>query len=441
MTFKHLASLLLVTVSLTACGSGSWFGEPEKPPLAGDRISVLDYERDLRPEEDAKITAFQTPAVEQNASWPQAGGQPNHAMHNLALGANLKKVWSSSIGDGSRSKLPLTAQPIVLGKSIFALDTSAHLSSYSTDDGKRRWSVDVRDEKDEDDVISGGIAGDGDTVFVTSGYDEVVAVDAVQGKVKWRAPLNSPSRAAPSVADGRVFVTTLNNTMLALDAADGKVLWEFAGMGQNAGLVGAASPAIDGEFVVPAFSSGEIYALRASNGNVAWSDNLANSLRLGGLTALSDIRGLPVVEDNIAYAVSFGGKMAAIDMRTGSRVWQRDIASARTPWVSGNRVFLISTNGQIVSLNKDDGSVVWVSQLARFKDKEEKTGPIFWTGPLLAGDRLLAFSSDGRIAEINPDQGTLIKEWNTGDDVRISPVIAGGTLYILSEDGSLTAYR
>lgn len=441
MTFKHYASLLLVTVSLAACGGDNWFGEPEKPPLAGDRISVLDYERDLRPEENVKAAAFEAPAAQQNVSWPQAGGQPSHAMQNLALGANLQRAWSASIGDGSRSKLPLTAQPVILGKSVFTLDTSAKLSSFSTDDGKRRWSISVRDEKDDDDVISGGIAAEGDTIYVTAGYDEVIAVDAVQGKIKWRAPLNSPSRAAPSVANGRVFVTTLNNTMLALDATNGQVIWEFAGMGQSTGLVGAASPAIDGEFVVPAFSSGEIYALRAANGTVAWSDNLANSLRLGGMTTLSDIRGLPVVEDNIAYAVSFGGKMAAIDMRTGSRVWQRDIASARTPWVAGNRVFLISTNAQIVALDKNDGSVVWVSQLARFKNKEEKSGPIFWAGPLLAGDRLMAFSSDGRIAEIHPDQGTLVREWSSGEDIRISPAIAGGTLYVLGEDGTLTAYR
>jgi outer membrane protein assembly factor BamB len=440
MTFKHYAALLLMTAGLAGCG-GNWFGEPEKPPLEGERISVLDYERDLRPDENAKISAFEMPAAQQNVSWPQAGGQPHHAMGNLALAGNLERAWSADIGDGSRSKLPLTAQPIVLGKSIFTLDTSANLSSFATDDGKRRWSINVRDNDEKDSVISGGIAAEGDTIYVAAGYDEVVAVDAVKGEIKWRAPLNSPSRAAPSVSNGRVFVTTLNNTLYAFDTTNGEVLWEFAGMGRSTGLVGAASPALSGEFVVPAFSSGEIYALRANNGSIAWSDNLSNTLRLGGLTALSDIRGLPVIENNTAYAVSFGGKMAAIDMTTGARVWQRDIASAKTPWVVGNRVFLISTNGQIVSLDKKTGSVVWVSQLARFKDTADKTGAIFWTGPILAGDRLFAFSSDGRVAEVHPEQGTLIREWSSRSDVRISPVIAGGTLYILGEDGTLSAYR
>jgi outer membrane protein assembly factor BamB len=442
---KHLLPALLLSISLGACGSGNWFGDSkDKPPLKGDRISVLDYEKDLRPEDNASSASFSAGEIWKNDAWPQAGGKPDHAMHNLALSDKaLKKAWSSSIGAGSRKNLPLTAQPIVLGQSIFALDTDGILSSFSTENGNRRWSVDVTDpdEEDDDSVISGGIAADAGIIYVTAGYDEIVAVDGQKGDIKWRAKLSSPSRAAPTIVGGRVFVTTLSNSIFALDATNGAVQWEFSGLGQSTGLVGAASPAATDDLVVPAFSSGEIYAIRSGNGSVAWSDNLASSVKLGGMSGLSDIRGLPVVDDNVVYAISFGGKVAAIDLMTGARIWQRDISGAKTPWISGNRIYLISSESQIVALDKDKGTVVWVSQLARFKDKVERTGQIFWSGPLMAGGRLMAFSTDGRVAEISPEKGTLIREWDSGEDVRISPVIAGETLYILSDDGDLTAYR
>jgi len=437
-----LISSLLLSVSVGACSDGFFGGEKEKPPLAGTRVSVLDYEKDLRPDDNAAdATPFASADQFQNDIWPQAGGYPGHAMQNLALSSNqLQRAWSVDIGEGSRSRLPLTAQPIISGKSIFTLDTDANLSSFSTD-GQKRWTVEVRDVTEEDPVISGGIAADAGFVFVTAGYDELLCVDGQKGDIKWRTKLTSPSRAAPTVIGGRVYVTTLSNSVLAVNAADGKVEWEFAGLGQGTGLIGAASPAATTELVVPAFSSGEIYALRSGNGTVAWSDNLSNSVRLGGMTALSDIRGLPVIDENVVYAISFGGKFAAIDLNTGARLWQKDIAGAKTPWVSGNRIYVISSESQIVSLDKKTGSVLWVSQLARFEDKEEKSGPILWTGPLMAGSRLMAFSSDGRVAEISPEKGTLVREWNSGADVRISPIIAGGTLYILGEDGDLAAYR
>lgn len=438
-----LIPALLLSVSVAACSNG-WFGDKkEKPPLKGDRVSVLDYEKDLRPEGAPEEAApFSAGDSWQNDTWPQAGGYPSHSMQNLALTSKQpQKVWSSDIGEGSRSRLPLTAQPVVAGQSIFTLDTDASLSAFNTENGNKRWSVDVRDPEEEDPVISGGIAVDAGTVYVTAGYDELVAVDAQNGAVKWRAKLTSPSRAAPTVIGGRVFVTTLNNSVLSLDATNGAVQWEFSGLGQSTTLVGAASPAATSDLVVPVFSSGEIYALRSVNGSVAWSDNLASSLKLGGMTTLSDIRGLPVIDDNVVYAISFGGKTAAIDIRTGARVWQKDISGAKTPWVSGNRLFLISSDGQIVSLDKDKGTVIWVSQLARFKNKEEKTGPIFWTGPIMAGGRLLAFSTHGRVAEVNPETGTLVREWDSGKSMAVAPVIAGATLYILGEDGDLVAYR
>jgi outer membrane protein assembly factor BamB len=436
-----LLSALLLSTNLIACSDG-WFGDKdEKAPLKGDRISVLDYEKDLRPEEGVSTAAFTATGAQSNDGWPQAGGYPSHAMGNLELGASLKRAWSSSIGAGSRSRLPLTAQPIVMGESVFALDTDSELSAFDASSGNKRWSVSVRDPDEEDPVISGGIAGDAGVVYVTAGYDELVAVDATNGKVKWRAALTSPSRAAPTVVGNKVFVTTMSNSVLAINTADGKVEWEFAGIGQSTGLIGAASPAATNDLVIPAFSSGEIYALRTGNGSVTWSDSLANTTRLGGMTGLSDIRGLPVIDGGVVYAISYGGKMGAMDLNSGTRLWTKDITGAKTPWVIGNRIFLVTSDSQIVALDKEKGTVLWVSQLAKFKDKEDKTGPIIWSGPIFAGNRLMLFSSDGRIAEVNPETGTLVKEWGSGADVRVSPIVAGKTLYILGEDGDLSAYR
>lgn len=436
-----LLSALLLGTSLTAC-SDIWFGESDnRGPLPGERISVLDYEKDLQPDKDAAVSAFSAGEPVDNESWPQAGGDARHAMGNVALNGNPAKIWSVDIGEGSRSRLPLTAQPVVAGQTIFALDTDSELSAYSAIDGKRYWRVKLRPDNEKDPVISGGIAADNGTLYVTAGYNEIVAVDGANGAVKWRAALTSPSRAAPTIAGGRLFVTTLSNSVLAIHPENGSVEWEFAGLGQGTGLIGAASPAATNDMVIPAFSSGEIYALRSANGSVAWSDNLASALRLGGMTALSDIRGLPVVEGNTVYAISYGGKMAAIDLNSGARLWSRDIAGAKTPWLAGNRLYVISSDNQIVSVDKDKGTVIWVSQLARFKNTEKRTGPILWTGPVMAGNRLMAFSSDGRVAEINPENGTLVREWSSGKDIRIAPVIAGKTLYLLAEDGDLVAYK
>lgn len=440
MRLFSLSFLMLSSMTLGACGASSLFeGEKEAPPLEGERISILELQNQLKPDDEAeKATEIILPEIWKNDFWPQAGGYPNHSMQNLAFNPNQpERIWRADIGTGTQGALPLTSQPVIADGRVYTLDTQSQLSAFDIQNGKNLWRVSVRKIAEKDEVISGGVSFSGGVLYVTSGYDELLAVDPANGKIYWRAPLNAPSRAAPTILDGRVFVSTLNNSIMAFSATDGSLLWDYTGISGTTSLLGAAAPAAMPELVIPAFSSGEIMALRAGNGSVAWSDSLANVLRLGGLSDLSDITGLPVIDKGIVIAVSYGGKMSALDALTGRRIWTRDIGSANTPWIAGSYIYIITTNNEIVALTRDKGTILWVSRLARMNDKK----PITWEGPVMAGGRLMAFSDDGRCAEINPKDGSLIREWRTGESIRLSPAISGGALYLLSEDGTLSAYR
>ena len=435
---KYL-SLILAIAALAGCSKVSGMFEDDEPALEGERISVLELSESLEPDNaELEAEGLVAPATWKNEFWPQAGGYPNHSMQNLELReGELKKAWSADIGAGSTKKLPLTAQPIVIDGKIFALDTESKLSAFNVQSGKQIWNIDVSDPDEGDAVISGGIAYASGVIYVTSGFDEVLAVQPNNGKILWRQNIPAPSRAAPTIMDGRVFVNTLDNRLIALNAVDGTQLWEYQALSETAGLVGAASPAADNTVVVPAFSSGEISALRVENGSVAWSDNLANLKRIGGLAGLSDIKALPVIDKGIVLAVSFSGRMVAIDARTGSRLWQREIGSANTPWVAGNHVFVLTTENQLIALGRETGTIRWVINLKRVEDGEN----VIYTGPILAGGRLILAGSEGRVLELNPESGAVIRQWDAGNTISISPVIAGGTLYVLSDDGTLTAYR
>ena len=425
---------------LAGCSSiSSVFDEDDKPPMEGERISVLELQESIEPGDAAlEAQGLIAPEPWKNEFWPQAGGYPNHSMQNLDLsGGELKKIWSTDIGAGSTKQLPLTAQPIVVDGQIYTLDTESQLTAFDIKTGKQIWRTDVSDPDEDDPVIGGGIAYAAGVLYVTNGFDEVLALQPSKGEILWRKSIGSPSRAAPTILDGRLFVTTLENRILALNAGDGTLLWDYTGLSETAGLVGAASPAASRDIVVPAFSSGEITALRVENGVVAWSDNLAGVKRLGGLDGLSDIKALPIIDKGLVVAVSFNGKIAAIDERTGNRIWQREIGSANTPWMAGNHLFVLSTENQLVALGRDSGVIRWVTKLLRSDDGD----PVIFTGPILAGGRLILAGTDGRVIEINPESGELIREWSIGNTVAISPIIAGGVLYILSENGTLSAYK
>lgn len=432
--------LLTAMAALSACSA---FDTDDKKPLPGERVSVLELQGHIEPDSSVlNAEGFVAPAPWRNEFWPQTGGYPNHVMQNLALSeGELKPAWSVKIGHGSSDELPLTAQPVVVDGRVFAMDARHTLSAFSAVDGKKLWTFDVGKPGEDDPVIGGGIAYSKGYLYVTAGYDEILALSPVDGALLWRVRIPAPARAAPTIMDDRVFVSLLDNRLVALSAADGSFLWDFTGVSELSGLIGAASPAAGRETVIPAFSSGELFALRVENGSMAWAENLSAFRPVGGVGGLSDIHGLPVIDKGMVIAISFGGKMAAIDERTGNRVWQRDIGGAETPWVAGNHVFVLSGDGDLVALGRDDGSINWVTSLPRFEDQKDRDDPIFWTGPVLAGGRLIVAGSNGVAVDVAPDSGKVIRTWKTGRNVATPPVVAGETLYLLGEDGTLMAYR
>lgn len=443
MTFKRLLLSSFLATSLALGGCSGFGDDDDAPPLEGERISILELQRHLEPDDTAmNAQGFVAPQPWKNEFWPQSGGYPNHAMQNLTLNEGpLKKVWSQSIGTGSRKHLPLISQPIIVDGKIYTLDTENHLAAFNTQTGQRLWVRDVNHPVEDDDVIVGGIAYSRGHLYVTNGYSELLMLTPDDGRIVWRRKLPAPSRAAPTIADDRVFITTLDNRLLALNAADGNLLWEYSGIAGAAGIVGAASPAASRDIVLPVFSSGEIYALRVENGSAAWGDNLAGIRSAGGLSGISDIRALPVIDKGIVLAISFGNRMVALDERTGNRIWQRDIGGSEMPWVAGNSVFVLTNDNELVSIGRDNGLIRWVRPLPKFINPESRTGQIYWTGPVLAGSRLIVAGSDGGVVEVHPDDGSVIRSWGAGMAVSIPPIVAGETLYLLGENGTLAAYR
>ena len=85
----------------------------------------------------------------------------------------------------------------------------------------------------------------------------------------------------------------------------------------------------------------------------------------------------------------------------------------------------------------------WIQQLARFRVETEKKkkDPIRWTGPILAGGRLIAVNSEGTLAEFSPTDGALHASTEFESSLSQPPIVANNILYILADDGTITAWR
>jgi outer membrane protein assembly factor BamB len=238
-----------------------------------------------------------------------------------------------------------------------------------------------------------------------------------------------------------VFVVTVDNELIALSAQDGQRQWSHNGIPETGSLLGTASPAVEGEIVVVAYSSGELYALRVENGRALWSENLASARSMDAMTAMADIHGRPVIDRGRVFAVSHSGRMMAIELRNGNHVWEQELGSSHEPWSAGEFVFLLANDNQIVCLTRNEGKVRWAAQLPIYENMEKKKDPIAWAGPVLAGDQLIVLSSSGIAMWVSATSGEEQWRTNMSDKGFLGPVVAANTLYLLTDDANLSAYR
>jgi outer membrane protein assembly factor BamB len=415
-------------------------GAPIKAPLPGERRSMV--RTDERVEADPRFAGMTVaiPEPRRVDSWPQPGGTPLHAMQNIAV-SGIGVAWSVDIGAGESRDGRVTATPVVVDGRVYTIDAGTLLTAVDAESGARLWRLDLAPEGSRSSVGGGGLSVVGGMIYAATGQAQVIALQADGGKEIWRVGVTAPLRSGPTVVGNRVFAISIDNQLHALDAATGRKLWSQAGIAENAGLFGASSPAVDANVVVAAFSSGELFALRAETGSIAWTDSLAGSQRSDALSLLSDVRGLPVIDRGTVFAISHGGRMAAIDLRSGARIWEQGIGSMTTPWLAGEHLFVTTLDSQVAAVRRRDGRIHWTTQLEQFLDPQRRRGRVVWTGPILVGGRLLVFNSQAQAVSLSPATGQVQERLSLPGAVTLPPAIARGTIYVVTDDARLVALR
>lgn len=412
-----------------------------KVPLTGERVAVMAAERGLSPDASARSRAFALPAPSLNTEWATAGGNPGHAPGHLSLPSPIGEVWRTSIGSGTGYRQRLTAAPRVVGDTIFAVDAFGWVTALDVARGNRRWQTDTRPRRDRDGAIGGAIAFANDTLYVATGLAEIMALDPATGEIRWRAALPAPARGGLSVAGNRLLVPTIENQLIGLNIEDGARVWTFRATPVQALPLGLPSPAVEGDVAVGGFPSGEIVCFRVADGRVLWSESLGTTRGGVSIADIGAITALPVIDRGRVFAIGMAGAATSLDLRTGRRVWEREVGGTQTPWVAGDWVFAITRGGQLMAMTREEGRARWITQLPVFANEARSRDPIAWGPPVLAGGRLLITGSHAQLFEVNAENGEIITRLRIPAGTSLQPVVVNNSVYLLTDNGSVVALR
>lgn len=433
---------LIGLLALCSCEQlNDYFESAQDKPLPGERISVLALDKGVNADPRIADLDVKLPPPYENEDWPQAGGYPNHAMHHIAVADVPVQYWRVSAGKGAGDLIRLTSVPIVADGKAFILDSLGNVAAFDITSGRRAWRYNITPGSEERGEIGGGLGFYQGVLYVTSPYGEVIAMLGENGSEVWRRRIGIPLRGAPTIVEDRLFALTADNQLFAIETSSGSVIWNHSGIAEDAAIVGAPSPAVQGGVVIAPYSSGELVALRVENGRILWSDSLARTGRLTSLAELNDINGSPVIDRDMVIAIGHSGRMVGIDLLSGARLWENSLSSIQMPWVAGDFVYVVTLDAQLVCLARNNGRIKWVQQLPRYSDPGRRKNPIEWSGPVLASDRLIVVSSKKDAVAVSPYNGDILSVLELSDKASLPPIVAGGTIFVLTDDGDLVAYR
>src|SRR5579871_533251 len=325
----------------------------------------------------------------------------------------------------------------------------------------------------------------GDTVFLSSG-GRVYAVDLNTGGLRWRYPDLDPLPAlvtgSPIYSNGVLYFGA-GDGLYALNASDGKETWVPFRL-TRAGVY--TSPKLVGNNIYFAADNGRFYGVDAPTGKLlggVWGNTAHPGIPIGG-DIVSDFA---IDENNTMYYVTADQVLHAIDLATGVQKWSQrldmDVTNAQ-PVILGDTIYLAASN-TLSTYRTRSGYRVWTLPLPNeaatppavsadgtsyvpttdgFIYAVNSRGRGLWrqppqlanaimAQPLIAGNNLVVGTARGGVYVFNLATGGL--KWNyvvlpssinpnevpLDANVAAHPFAANNTLYVLTDDGTLTAFR
>lgn len=240
-----------------------------------------------------------------------------------------QREWGLRLG-------PIESSPLIVGSFLYVTTLDGSLIALQKEDGKEVWRYEYA-PKEQRKPVRSSPATDGEViVFGTDGAD-VIGVERITGRERWKTNLRSSVFATPIVSDGLCFVGTLDGTFAALDMRTGAMRW----MHETGSRIYAAAAA-SGARVFLGCADGRVLAFERNTGEQLWT-----------FSARSSVNSAPLVSGDLLYAGSLDRMLYALRTESGEKVWEYEVEGRIrvSPVIWGDMLLLTHEDKFITALS------------------------------------------------------------------------------------------
>lgn len=335
-------------------------------------------------------------------------------------------LWSTQVGSGLGKKYHQFV-PALWGDQIFASDNKGRVQAFNRTTGERQWDVEL------DLTIGGGVGAGFDVVALASEDGELLALDAADGSLKWRASLGTEAVAAPQFNAELVVVQLINGRLEAFDRLSGERRWTYDSLVPRLTLRGTSSPLVTLDATIAAFANGKIVALSNANGRVIWERRAAIPEGRSELERMVDIDGRPLLADGRLYIASYQGRLVAVEPRQAQIVWSQNVSSYRSLAAGFGNVYVSEVGDYVQAFDQKSSGSVW---------RQVALENRMITSPAVLGNTVAVADAQGYVHFMSQVDGHFVARYQVDSSGLLGDMlVADDVLYALSNGGRLVALK
>lgn len=291
-------------------------------------------------------------------------------------------------------------------------------------DGREAWRTSVGAR------IAAGVGSDGRFAAVVTVDNDLVVLD--NGVVKWRERLLSRVATAPLVAGERVFVMGVDRAVHAFDAVDGRRIWSLQRPGEPLTL-SQASVLAPFKDTLLAGQGARLAGVDPLRGGVRWEVALASPRGTNEVERLADLVGPLVRVGDTVCARAFQSAVGCANGERGALLWSKNVGGAQAVGGDAELVVGADASDRISAWKTETGEVAWSSERLLHRGLG---------APLVLPKAVLFGDSEGQLHFLSRAGGQTLQRLATdGSPVAARPVIAAGTVVVVTRDGRVLGLR
>ena len=344
-----------------------------------------------------------------------------------------QKVWSTSVGDGI-GDFYSNLHPAWQNGTVYAADRFGTVKALDASNGKQKWKVNLSTDngffsKNTPALLSGGVTAAGEHIYIGSERALVYALNSGDGSLAWQTKVAGEALSRPVVSDGLVLIHTSNGMLQGLDENSGAVKWSVNLDMPALSLRGESAPATAFGGAIVGGDNGRVSAVILNQGQIIWQQRISQPSGATEIDRLSDVDTTPVIVNGVVYALAYNGNLTALDLRSGQILWKREIGSVKDFIVDASRIYLVDQDDRIVALNVDGGVAIWRQSDLLHRNL---TSPVLYNGYIVVGD------SEGYLHWLNTDDGRFVAQQKLDSSgFQTEPVVASDKLLIQAKNGEV----